>query len=170
MTHTHTCLYCGSALSPFQTLQKGENWRGIAADMGYEPLAHKNVRPRNDWIVDRIKMFKHKAAEELLRSNYPALMDVLEERLRQVEKEGWTTDHDDAHEAGELVAAAATYALSAVLPGLRTRWFSRFWPWDRGWFKPKNPRRDLIRATALMLAEIDRMDRAAAKLEEHEDV
>lgn len=31
--------------------------------------------------------------------------DVLAERRRQIEAEGWTDEHDDAHEVGELAAA-----------------------------------------------------------------
>jgi len=35
---------------------------------------------------------------------------ISEERKRQIEKEGWTADHDDQHEDGELAMAAALYA------------------------------------------------------------
>jgi hypothetical protein len=41
--------------------------------------------------------------------------------------------------------------------------FLEIWPWDRKWWKPKDRRRDLVRAGALILAEIERLDRAAAK-------
>ena len=34
------------------------------------------------------------------------------------------------------------------------------WPWHRQWWKPKNARRDLVRAAALIVAEIERLDRA----------
>lgn len=39
------------------------------------------------------------------------------------------------------------------------------WPttWAEDWWKPKNPRRDLVRAAALLIAEIERLDRAALK-------
>lgn len=33
------------------------------------------------------------------------------------------------------------------------------WPWDAKWWKPKNTRRDLVRAGALIVAELERMDR-----------
>jgi len=33
------------------------------------------------------------------------------------------------------------------------------WPWDPKWWKPKDRRRDLVRAAALIIAEIDRHDR-----------
>ncbi len=38
-----------------------------------------------------------------------AAQDVLAERQRQVEKEGWTPGHDDEHTDGSLAFAAACY-------------------------------------------------------------
>ncbi len=104
-----------------------------------------------------------------------AARDVLAERQRQTEKEGWTPEHDDEHEGGSLAKAAACYALHAAG---RDAWSAQsyqaarpptdgpsdegtLWPWDREWWKPKSPRRDLVRAGALILAEIERIDRAA---------
>jgi hypothetical protein len=85
---------------------------------------------------------------------------------RQVEGEGWTTEHDDTHTDGEMSAAAAAYAFSAFI-GMSYRAFAAepigFWPWDVEWWKPKTPREDLVRAGALIAAEIDRLDRMAAK-------
>lgn len=37
---------------------------------------------------------------------------------------------------------------------------SRSWPWDASWWKPRGARRDLVRAAALIIAEIERLDRA----------
>ncbi|MDY1243472.1 hypothetical protein ACM7OQ_13820 [Pseudomonas aeruginosa] len=89
-----------------------------------------------------------------------AWLDVQAERRRQITAEGWTPEHDDAHSHGEMALAAASYAayahveLSGDLP--------MFWPWGRTWWKPTTPRRDLVKACALALAEIERLDRAAA--------
>lgn len=95
--------------------------------------------------------------------------DILNERARQLAEEGWTADHDDRHDQGELARAAGCYALSASIqiiankPGaLVSPPPSNVWPWHRDWWKPKSPRADLVRAGALILAEIDRLDRAAA--------
>ncbi|MFF6751834.1 hypothetical protein ACET5A_31145, partial [Pseudomonas aeruginosa] len=41
-----------------------------------------------------------------------AWLDVQAERLRQVEAEGWTPEHDDAHSHGQMARAAACYALA----------------------------------------------------------
>lgn len=35
------------------------------------------------------------------------------------------------------------------------------WPWDASWWKPNARRRNLVKAGALILAEIERIDRAA---------
>ncbi len=88
-----------------------------------------------------------------------AWLDVQAERRRQVEVEGWTPEHDDEHDNGEMALAAASYAayahieLSGDLPFC--------WPWDQQWWKPTTTRRDLVKACALGLAEIERLDRAA---------
>lgn len=83
---------------------------------------------------------------------------IAAERKRQMEVEGWTPEHDDGHDDGELAFAAASYALFAHL---RRRVPPEFWPWDPQWWKPKDRRSNLVRAGALIAAEIDRLDRAA---------
>ncbi|QBR38326.1 hypothetical protein ETW23_00320 [Leisingera sp. NJS201] len=91
---------------------------------------------------------------------------IAAERQRQIEKEGWTPAHDDEHSDGAMSAAAAAYAFSAFT---NTNYRADaanpqgFWPWDIGWWKPKTPREDLVRAGALIAAEIERIDRAAAR-------
>ena len=39
--------------------------------------------------------------------------EIAAERQRQMDAEGWTLEHDDAHSKGELAQAAGVYALSA---------------------------------------------------------
>jgi hypothetical protein len=87
--------------------------------------------------------------------------DVLAERKRQVKKEGWTPEHDDQHDMGQLARAAATYAWCASVGTVdRGDAVPTTWPWDREWWKPTDRRRDLVKAGALILAEIERLDRA----------
>lgn len=81
---------------------------------------------------------------------------ITEERARQISEEGWTPKHDDQHDGGEMACAAACYAISAS-GGIER---SGLWPWGRVWWKPKNQVRDLVRAGALIAAEIDRLQRA----------
>lgn len=42
-----------------------------------------------------------------------AARDVLAERRRQIEAEGWTPEHDDAYAEGDLAQAASCYSLYA---------------------------------------------------------
>jgi hypothetical protein len=98
-----------------------------------------------------------------------AANDVLAERARQIESEGWTAAHDDVHRFGEMAGAAACYAINAAKPhatGVKfvvQRFIDEVWPWDAHWWKPKTPRADLVKAGALILAEIERLDRAEAR-------
>ena len=94
--------------------------------------------------------------------------EIAAERQRQIEKEGWTPEHDDRHEDGVLGQAGAVYAHIASIEqyeGWRTNPDRKppFWPWDLQWWKPKNRRRDLVRAAALIVAEIERLDRSEIK-------
>lgn len=92
-----------------------------------------------------------------------ALCDCIAERQRQVEKEGFTAEHDRQWSQGEIAMAAAAYALNTVddTDGPHPRALSDdAWPWADQWWKPDNPRRDLVKAVALLLAEIERRDRA----------
>ena len=50
--------------------RRADRWRGIASAMGYEPRAHANVRPTEQWTLDRIARFrKAVAAEEALAAH-----------------------------------------------------------------------------------------------------
>ncbi|MFP8638377.1 ead/Ea22-like family protein [Klebsiella michiganensis] len=99
-----------------------------------------------------------------------AAANVLAERKRQVSVEGWTPSHDDAHKNNEMAFAAACYAFHAAaaswdLEDCGTEYDShpapKNWPWEPEWWKPKSARADLVRAGALILAELERIDRAA---------
>lgn len=91
-----------------------------------------------------------------------AMRDVIDERERQETTEGWTAEHDDRHGNGEMAAAAAAYALHDIQGGWFRKWHGTIWPWSAEWWKPKDRRRDLVRAAALIVAEIERLDRRAA--------
>lgn len=92
-----------------------------------------------------------------------ALDDIAAERRRQVEVEGWTLEHDDEHGDGALAEAAAVYATSRPIADENGHLTSvgHLWPWSLSWFKPKGRRPDLVRAGALIVAEIERLDRRA---------
>lgn len=107
-------------------------------------------------------------------SDRSGIADVIAERERQKSVEGWTTEHDDSHDEGEMAAAAACYASPTrafkvdkiVGPTYEEFWsYVDLWPWSHAWWKPKDRRRDLVRAAALIVAEIERLDRLAIKQE-----
>ncbi|MFH0059660.1 hypothetical protein [Pseudomonas aeruginosa] len=93
-----------------------------------------------------------------------AWLDVQAERRRQVEAEGWTPEHDDLYCAAELPRAAAAYILNGAndeAPAI--------WPFSAKWWKPRDARSNYVRASALILAEIERLDRAAPGKEGNDD-
>lgn len=96
---------------------------------------------------------------------------IAEERQRQVEEKGWTAEHDDEHDCGELALAAVCYATPELLYREDRRptaiLFVDPWPWDPRWddrkYNEKLPTqrriRQLTKAGALIAAEIDRLQR-----------
>jgi len=90
---------------------------------------------------------------------------ILEERRRQALGEGWLPVHDDGHVDGQLAHAGIAYADAGVKAQIRpdaSRYLqhgvSGYWPWDRADWKPSDdPIKNLVRAGALIAAEIDRL-------------
>lgn len=107
------------------------------------------------------------AARHYTHSAPESLRDVLSERIRQIADKGHHPEHDDEYSDGALVLAAVCYAEEAhcrindpersmstakIVPDL--------WPWDEEYWNPSDcDRRNLVKAVALLLAEIDRIDR-----------
>lgn len=99
--------------------------------------------------------------------NAQAARDVLAERQRQISAEGWTPEHDDEHNDASLAKAAACYANAAAGLGWKTRETPpTSWPLYGFWWKHTDSRKSLVKAGALILAEIERLDRRAAKKSE----
>ncbi|HBT2359766.1 TPA: ead/Ea22-like family protein [Klebsiella pneumoniae subsp. pneumoniae] len=109
-------------------------------------------------ITDHCEELQARIAELDSRTVTAAAADVLAERQRQVTAEGWTAERDDGYQNSELADAAACYAIHAHNQGFST---PAHWPWSQDWWKQTSPRRDLVKAGALILAEIERLDRAA---------
>lgn len=84
--------------------------------------------------------------------------EIQAERERQKTLSGWSESHDDGHAEGEMALAAACYAAHDGLSGV-----PRQWPWDERWWNPSTRRRNLIKAAALLVAEIERVDRMRSK-------
>lgn len=119
------------------------------------------------------------------RTEGSALLDVAAERRRQVDREGWSAEHDDLHDDRSLALAAALYAtpvpLHKVEVGASGVTWTDPWPWTKPCWAGReqagdpmmgrvnegdgrarhDARRRLVVAAALLLAEIERLDRAA---------
>lgn len=135
--------------------------------------AYMEWSAKTDWLqtdkrLDVLKPWgKHradvlKAYIEYLepRASTNAAADVLAERQRQITTEGWTPEHDDEHCNNEMAMAAVCY-INETGTVNRNGGKPWGWPWDASWWKPNARRRNLVKAGALILAEIERIDRSA---------
>lgn len=86
------------------------------------------------------------------------------ERELQISKEGYSNAHDDAHDKVELADAAEAYL--GDVRHIRNRhnivveFRPALFPWSKKEWKPSDdPIRNLVKAGALIPAEIDRLKR-----------
>lgn len=164
-------------MSAYRTTYKGyglESWRAASR---YE---HRNwcmvVQYGIEYFVGFTASDARAFIDQLRRKSMSkATDDVMAERQRQIESEGWAEEHDDRHDDRSLALAGVCYAqqyagrawlLEDYADGAKRYQADGLpddWPdsWAVEWWKPKTPRRDLVRAAALLIAEIERLDRAA---------
>jgi hypothetical protein len=127
--------------------------------LDYEPEDDAQLRYMSDMLtraIARAQASPAPAAQESAEASAGAL-DVLAERKRQIDVEGWTPKHDDQYVGEELALAAVCYA-NTTAPGGPS---PNAWPWPEDWWKPSDNRRNLVKAGALVIAEIERIDRLA---------
>lgn len=159
-------------------MEQQANAEFIAAASPATVLALLDERERNQQYIKRrdqenedialtvgrlrveLESAEKRIAELEARSFNPAILDVVAERQRQQSVEGWTPEHDNAYQNSELADAAACYAIHAHNQGFST---PAHWPWSPDWWKQSGARCDLVKAGALILAEIERIDRQEAK-------
>ena len=90
---------------------------------------------------------------------------IAEERARQISREGYTPEHDDKHDRNELLKAADCYItavrrMSQLVYKNLWKKLPALWPWEPTWWKPSDdPVRNLVKAGALIAAELDRLQR-----------
>lgn len=99
----------------------------------------------------------------------PGVERIAVERARQMAEEKWTPEHDAEHTDNELAWAAASYAIPPAPGPFFDGEHSEFadtetglptmWPWEPQWWKPTpdDRVRELVKAGALIAAEIDRL-------------
>lgn len=120
--------------------------------------AEQKLCAANVTLDARAELAERQLAEMGSRTFTTAATDVLAERQRQITAEGWTPEHDDEYQHCEMAVAAACYIMADDDPRADV---PELWPWPSEWWKPTDVRRDLVKAGALILAEIERLDRAA---------
>lgn len=136
-----------NALDPHGTTAAMQRWRIRAQD-----------------FLDNLNSKQPAEAMPLSR----ALSDIAAERRRQIEVEGWTPEHDDQYDNHILAYAAGCYAMYTMA---RPEGPIPVWPWAASWWKPSaDPRRNWIKAGALIVAEIERFDRAALAAHKAQEV
>lgn len=136
-------------IKPYEGDEHGNSWWPVGTNL----LTADQAR----------QMFVHVTADESLMSSQAAL-DVLAERRRQCEVENWTLAHDNEHNDGSLTMAAVCYAEwdHYEHSAIDEHSIPINWPWNEAWWKPTTPRQNLVKSAALILAEIERLDRIAA--------
>ncbi|HAI7293199.1 TPA: hypothetical protein HJV81_001831 [Escherichia coli] len=142
---------CGSAMKDH--VHSGCGYPTGMFDYYYNQwLESDNKTPATDAFLAEVRA-------QGVKSLSNAVQSVIAERQRHQSAEGWTPEHDDQYSKSQLLWASSCYVLNAIHP------FNRIpfdWPWTPEWWKPTNPRRDLVKAGALILAEIERIDRQEA--------
>lgn len=92
---------------------------------------------------------------------------IADERKRQIEEKKFSIVNDNSYHYGQLADAAACYAMTS---GVRysVGALKYIFPWIKECFKPaqdnapQNRIRELVKAGALIVAEIERLQREAA--------
>lgn len=138
----------------------------------YSPVLHVGSR---EWVFGKIedhvaRPLSKEEIEEVITilaviagpSRRTSIELIERERYAQWQREGFSTGHDDEHDEGELARAAACYALPVFHRGMKS-WtgtmLGSLWPFEGKWWKPTpdDRVRELVKAGALISAEIDRL-------------
>lgn len=129
---------------------------------GFVSFDSKSARQYSTWPVGTNILTAEQAREMFMYAlDYTkdnVIGEIEAERYRQIYEEGHTFSHDDEHDRGEIAIAAACYASPSNSNERHA--ILTYWPWEHGSWKPSsNRRKDLIKAAALLIAEIERLDR-----------
>lgn len=133
-------------------------------------------------------MLGYRSGDDGAKASASIAAEIHAERRRQLAPkesggEGRTLDDDDAYPGFHLASAASAYAYAgAQAPEICTvlsmqhkparpqlafhilEIVRRVWPWSPDWWKPEGgPRRCLVKAGALIIAAIEKIDRAEAR-------
>jgi hypothetical protein len=114
-----------------------------------------------------LKELRAVAEIERLDRTKEILEEIRFERERQKSEEGCSINQDDEQNRGQIAWAAACYAAPETIwrvgsssPEMIVEDAWPWRPWARELWNRKDRRGDLVRAAALIIAEIERLDRA----------
>lgn len=137
----------------------------VSAISAVAVIAHKESRHPVQKHIDTINAWLYAARPAQGIDLGSGVRAIADERQRQVDAEGYSAENDGDYKAGELANAALAYVQVAAMDlaaggrsHVATRSPPACWPWPRLWWKPKDARRDLVRAGALIAAQIDLID------------
>jgi len=139
--------------------------RYVRCDMG---LSQQMNTPNSDlykMIASHPFIVRRTPFDELFSSRYPGtgsgVLYIANERYRQILEKGYDAANDDKQTDGKMAFAAITYAMPE---NCRKELADVFWPWDKKDFHPSHDQlKNLIKAGALIAAEIDRRLRQRAR-------
>lgn len=145
-----------------ETVTVLEAWEAIGHDIGVNP---------SKWELLQSLLHMSHLVTILSEATNPAVHRVLTERIRQIQEHGYDSDHDDDHACDEIAALATYYAMppsarswdatstgygdtlgEAILP---EGWKAKQWDGEEA-----GRIRELEKAGALIIAELERLHRA----------
>lgn len=135
--------------------EKSVRQRALSATSSFDSLSDSAPTAGHSGFEPAFNPATRAAAEVPLTK---AAQDVLAERARQIGEKRWLPAHDDTYKKHELAQAAACYAF----PELTALTDVPIWPWSADQLKLRDARQNYVRAAALLLAEIERLDRQDA--------
>lgn len=154
----------------------GNTVDAVAAELS-QALSRPDTAALNDQIAT-LKAALNDAEDEILRLRQEAIsyrlglknaskggLDMLAERARQKSEEGYTDQHDDAHDNGSLISKAIAYLVDVRLREQGAAGFTEappdYWPGKPEEWKPKREIwRQKVQAGAILIADLDRQERA----------
>jgi hypothetical protein len=127
-----------------------------------EPILCADMMEAEDIANRRLYSWLLKRLRDLALTSVTNL--ILRERINQVDH-GFTKKHDDIHTLGQITQGAICYADTALM--MTSRGIDKLppcfnhkdWPWEKGSFKGSTPIRMLVKAAAMLVAEIERLQR-----------
>jgi len=142
----------------FEDIKAGDTFKnsGLVMTAASDAFPKPENNFPGNWAVKTTGKAKPYKTDSIMTGS--ALIAI--ERARQKDQEGWTPEHDEEHDENELALAAACYAMPDQMRSIFNL-RKRLWPWSPDWWKPTpdNRIKELVKAGALIAAEIDRIQR-----------